>query len=103
MKELTVVFNVSISGEVEELLRAQGIGEYTLFPRCHGTGKGTGPRKDDHVWPGFNVAVVAVTEDARARRAMDALQRFREGVAGRQAGIFAYTKPVDAVLEPPRG
>ena len=101
MKELTVVFNVSISDEILELLRGRGVEEYTLFPRCHGVGKVTGPRNDDHTWPGFNATIVAVVEDAVAQRAMAALQEFREGTGGRKAGVFAYTKPVEAVLAAP--
>ncbi len=101
MKELTVVFNVSITDEVLELLRARGVEEYTLFPRCHGVGKVTGPRNDDHTWPGFNATVIAVVEDPVAKQAMAALQEFREGTSGRKAGVFAYVKAVEAVLAPP--
>ena len=101
MKELTAVFNVSISDEILELLRSRGVEEYTLFPRCHGVGKVTGPRNDDHTWPGFNATVIAVVDDDVARRAMEALQEFREGTGGRKAGVFAYTKGVDSTLAPP--
>ena len=102
MKELSVVFNVSVSDEVVGALAGAGVGEYTLVPRCRGRGKVTEPRMDDHVWPGINSLLLAVVDDAAAQAAMKALQALRDGNAGK-AGVFAYLKPVEATLVPPLG
>ena len=100
MKELTVVFNVSVTDEILETLAAAGVREYTVIPRCQGCGRVTGPRMDSHVWPGFNSLLLAVVEDAGP--ALRALQALRDGPAG-AAGVYAYAKPVEAVLALPAG
>ena len=102
MKCITVFYNGATEEEVMDIVKAVGVAEYTKIPRCQGKGAITGPRLDDHVWPGFNVTLVMVVEDAVAPNLLAALQAFRNGPMGRQTGIFAYQTNVEAVLAPPQ-
>ncbi len=101
MKCITIFYNVATEEEVMAIIEAAHVGEYTKIPRCQGKGAITGPRLDDHIWPGFNVTLVLVVEDAVAPVLMAALQTFRNGPMGRRTGIFAYQTAVEAVLAPP--
>ena len=102
MKELSVIYNVSVSSEIIDGLASVGVREYTIVPRCHGRGGVTEPRMDDHVWPGLNSMLLAVVEDSLAAKAMGKLQELRDGNIGK-AGLYAYVKSVESALVPPRG
>ena len=100
MKSITIFYNFAIDEEIKELLKETEVSEYTIIPRCHGQGNVTGPRMDDHVWPGYNVTIITVLPDALAKKLMTALQELRNGM-GTQNGIFAYQTNVEATLTPP--
>lgn len=99
MKQIQIICDVAIDGEIRALLAECGIVEYTRFPRCAGSGHRTGAREDDHVWPGYNVATVAVVEDSVATAAMARLQAYRDDPAHAKSGLFAWLVPVDAALK----
>ena len=101
MKCITVFYNVVSDEEVTTLIEKAGIQEYSKIPRCHGKGLVSGPRFDDHIWPGYNNVIILVVSDDVAPRIMTALQEFRNGSQGRRTGIFAYQTAVEAVLAPP--
>lgn len=101
MKCITVFYNVVSDEEVTTLLEKAGVREYSKIPRCHGKGLISGPRFDDHIWPGYNNAITLVVEDTIAPQIMAALQEFRNGPQGSRTGIFAYQTAVEAVLAPP--
>ena len=98
MKAVTVLFNVAIEEEVQEIVRKAGVKYYTQWPRVVGHGPHTGPRMDNHVWPGANAALQMIVEDPVATPLMDALQALRDSPAGRQGGIFAYQTVVERAL-----
>jgi nitrogen regulatory protein PII len=101
MKAVTIVYNISIDEEVREVLLRLRITEFTRIPRVNGVGAVTGPRMDDHVWPGYNAMIVACVSDHHAETIMQALQEFRDGPTGRKTGVFAWLSPVEAALSPP--
>ena len=101
MKAVTIIYNISTDEEVQEVLRRMRITEFTRIPRVMGVGAVTGPRMDDHVWPGYNAMIVACVSDHHAETIMQALQEFRNGPTGRKTGIFAWLSPVEAALTPP--
>lgn len=101
MKAVTIIYNISTDDEVQEVLRRLRIKEFTRIPRVMGVGKVTGPRMDNHVWPGYNAMIVACVSDHHADTIMQALQEFRDGPTGRKTGIFAWVSPVEAALAPP--
>ena len=98
MKAITVLFNIAIEEEVIEVVRGAGVRHFTPWPRVLGDGPHTGPRMDNHVWPGANAALLAIVEEARATPLMDALQRLRDSPTGLQGGVFAYQSPVERAL-----
>ena len=102
MKAVTITYNISTDDEVREVLRRVRITEYTRIPRVMGIGAVTGPRMDDHVWPGYNAMIVACVSDHHADTIMQALQEFRDGPTGRRTGIFAWVSPVEKTLDPPK-
>lgn len=101
MKCITAFYNVATDDEIMEILAEVGIEEYSKIPRCQGKGQTTGPRLDSHVWPGFNITLIMVVDDAVAPKLMRALQAFRDGPTGRRTGIYAYQTAVEAALTPP--
>ncbi len=101
MKCITVFYNVATDEEIMDILAATGVSEYSKLPRCQGRGSVTGARLDDHIWPGFNVTLIIVLDDAIAPKLMAALQKFRDGPMGSRTGIFAYQTAVEAALALP--
>jgi nitrogen regulatory protein PII len=98
MKAVTAIFNIAIEDEVLEAVRRVGVKHFTQWPRIVGDGPATGPRMDDHVWPGANAALQMIVEDSLAERLMDTLQALRDSPVGRQAGVYAYQSPVERAL-----
>lgn len=100
MKKLVAIYcNISITAEVEALLKEKGIAGYTEFPRIVGTGPLTGPRLDSHVWPGANVGFHIVCDESAAKSLMQGVREFRQTELGTQSGIFAFTTSVDEIVE----
>jgi len=95
MKMLLVVYNVSIEEEVKALLNRSGALCFTQWPRLIGSGKSTGTRLDDNVWPGANGALFSVVEDGKAAELMAAIDVLRNGSAKRE-GLKAFLLNVEA-------
>jgi len=98
VKAVTAIYNVAIEEEVLEAVRRAGVRHFTQWPRIVGQGPVTGPRMDNHVWPGANGGILMLVDDALADKVMDALQALRDSPVGRQAGLFAYQSPVERTL-----
>jgi hypothetical protein len=72
-----------------------GVTCFTKVPRVVGTGKTTGPRLDDAVWPGANTMAFFVLPEGRAEVVMQAFAHLR-GTIGKKAGIKAFLLGVEA-------
>ncbi len=96
MKMVLAVYNMAADEEVMEALSEAGVDEYTKWPRVLGVGR-TGPRLDEHVWPGANCVLFAVLPDDRAARALEALRKLSETV-GRKEGLRAFLLNVEAAV-----
>ncbi len=92
-KQLVIICDVSGSDDINKLLLAHGIDEFTRFEQCSGQGHRTGPRTNDHIWPGYNVMYVSVVEEAILAEAMGGLRKYRE--ENPHMGIYAYSTPVE--------
>ena len=101
MKAITVFYNIATDSEVMDLILKLGVHEYSKMPRTTGRGVVSGPRLDDHVWPGFNVTLIMVVADELAPKIMTELQTFRDGPLGSRTGIYAYQTHVEAALLSP--
>jgi|LSQX01.1.fsa_nt_gb hypothetical protein len=101
MKCITVFYNVSISDNVISTICKAGVKEYSIIPRTHGCGGVTGPRFDDHVWPGYNSIMIIIAPGDVATAVMDALQKLRNTAKVRRTGLYAFQTAVEATLTPP--
>ena len=101
MKAITIFYNVANDDEVLDILEELNINEYSKMPRTAGRGNVSGPRLDDHVWPGYNITIILIVADTLAPKVMTALQDFRDGPVGSRTGIYAYQTAVEAVLATP--
>ncbi len=76
MKLLTVIFDSSIEGSMQELLDALEIPGITWLHHVTGVG-GRGPKRNDAIFPGTNhIATIVLPEEdvPRVRRAIRRLQ-----------------------------
>ena len=63
MQALWIIYDIVLDSEILALLKKHGVSAYTRWPRLTGTGPQSGPRLDDHVWPGANAAILTVLPD----------------------------------------
>lgn len=98
MQALWIIYDIVLDTEVLEILRRQNVEAYTRWPRLTGTGPQSGPRLDDHVWPGANAAILAVLPDDRVASLLPPLQALRDEV-GTQTGLYAFATPVLSALK----
>lgn len=98
MKMIMAVYNVAVDDDVMEAVTAAGVCCFTKFPRVVGKGKRTGPRLDNHIWPGANTCTLMVVEDELAPKVMEALAKLRRDIGG-QEGIKAFVLNVEQKLD----
>lgn len=96
MKMVMCIYNLAIDEEVQQVIHSLGIQAYTRWPRVTGCGVQTGPRFDDHVWPGANCSILMILEDEKADEVMNKIQYLRDTI-GLKEGIFAYQMAVEKV------
>ena len=98
MKAVWIFYDIVLDATILALLKEVSPGGYTRWPRLTGDGPQSGPRLDDHVWPGANAALLAVRDDAAASALLTRLQALRDKV-GTLTGIWACTTPVCETLK----
>jgi len=76
MMTLVLVFRASMLNEVEELMKKNGIGAYSLLHKLEGKGE-TGNVMWSFLYPGSNSVIFTVLSAERATQVVDALQTFR--------------------------
>jgi nitrogen regulatory protein PII len=89
MKMVMAVYNIGVDEEVMTAMEEMGVVCFTKVPRVVGSGKTTGPRLDDTVWPGANTMALFVLPDERAQAVMKAFAHLRATV-GKMAGVKAF-------------
>jgi nitrogen regulatory protein PII len=97
MKMIMAVYNVAVDEDVMEAVTAAGVTCFTKWPRVLGKGKRTGPRLDDHIWPGANAVAMFVVPDELAPTVMGVLAGLRESL-GATEGIKAFLLNVEQQL-----
>lgn len=97
MNALWIIYDIVLDTDILALLKKHSITAYTRWPRLTGTGPQSGPRLDDHVWPGANAAILAVLPDDQVATLLPPLQSLRDEV-GAQTGLYAFTTPVLSAL-----
>lgn len=74
MKLLYITCSVSLQEQVESMLRAYNPLSFQVIPKVLSESRASMPRKDDAVWPGYDVAFVVQADDTDAERIFAALQ-----------------------------
>ena len=97
MKMVLAVYNVAVDDEVMEALRKAGVTCYTKWPRVLGEGRKTGPRLDDHIWPGANCVTMVVVPDELAGKVLETIRSLRETI-GQKEGVKAFVLNVEQHL-----
>ena len=98
MQALWIIYDIVLDTEILALLKTHNVTAYTRWPRLTGTGPQSGPRLDDHVWPGANAAILTLQPPEVLSPIMAALQTLRDEV-GTQTGLYAFTTPVLSALK----
>ncbi len=94
MKMILAIYNIAVDSEVMQAVQAAGAVCYTKWPRVIGEGKTTGPRLDDHIWPGVNTMMMMVVPDEKAAAVMDAIKQLRSTI-GKTEGVKAFLLNVE--------
>ncbi|MBP5786250.1 MAG: hypothetical protein J6Y19_00295 [Kiritimatiellae bacterium] len=97
MQALWIIYDIVLDTEILALLKTHNVAAYTRWPRLTGTGPQSGPRLDDHVWPGANAAILTLQPPEVLAPILAALQTLRDEV-GTQTGLYAFTTPVLSAL-----
>lgn len=97
MKMILAIYNIAVDTEVMEAVHQVGVKCYTKWPRVIGEGQQTGPRLDDHIWPGANTMMMMVVPDQTAAKVMEALKGLREAI-GKTEGVKAFLLNVEGQL-----
>ena len=97
MKMILAIYNVAIDIEVMEAVRQVGIQYYTKWPRLTGEGPQSGPRLDDHIWPGANTMLMIVVADEVVPKIMETLKGLQNTI-GKTEGLQAFILNIEAQL-----
>jgi hypothetical protein len=96
MKTILLVFAQPIEGLVMEALKSAGAAHYTKFPYLLGEGGHSEPHLDSHVWPGSNIGLLVVTDDAVKDKIMTAIREIKKEYE--KEGIKAFVLPVEEII-----
>ena len=94
MKMVMAVYNIGVDEEIMTAMAEMGVTCFTKVPRLVGSGKTTGPRLDDSVWPGANTMAMFVLPDEQAQAVMKAFAHLRATI-GQKAGVKAFLLGVE--------
>ncbi|MEJ2306412.1 MAG: hypothetical protein P8Y62_07545 [candidate division WOR-3 bacterium] len=75
MKQIEVVIYVGLEDQFREVIEQEKIDEYFITPKVIGKLRGTEPKLDTHVWPGYFVQYKFCLEDK-------AFESFRKKIEG---------------------
>jgi hypothetical protein len=89
------VHNVAIDEEVSEALESVGIDCYSKFTNTLGKGEISEPHLNTDVWPGTNYGTFIVTDENKAKKAMDGVRQLREKLG--TEGIKAFMWEIEDI------
>ncbi len=70
---------MTLTERVESLLDHHSVRGFTMFPLTHGRGSFDGePHMGTHTWPAMNKTIIAMVEDDKAAKAMEALRKLEK-------------------------
>ncbi len=65
MKQIEVVIFMGLQNQFQEILEEEKVDEYFMTPRVIGKLKGTNPKLDTHIWPGYFVQYKFCLDDKK--------------------------------------
>ncbi len=96
MKALLLVFAPPIEGVVMKALAEAGASHYTKFPYLLGEGGHSEPHLDTHVWPGSNVGLLVVADDATKDKVLASVRAIKQEYE--REGIKAFVIPLEETV-----
>lgn len=90
-----VMYNIAINEEVMQILKNEGIEEYTRWERATGCGKTSGPHLGNHVWPAVNSVMAVAVEDDKKDRLIERIKELRQKLG--KEGIKAFVLPLEEI------
>ncbi|MGM0651096.1 MAG: PG0541 family transporter-associated protein [Bacteroidota bacterium] len=89
MKSILIVFNQAHTEKVEYMLDRLEIRGYTQWNEIYGRGSETGePHMGTHTWPEQNNAIIAVTEEEKVKKVLEAVEKMDN--INKDVGIRAF-------------
>ena len=94
MKMLMIVCNEALDADVMEAMEACGIQGFTRFTQVQGKGVASGTHLGNDVWPGMNNVILAVTDESRTARMLEAVAGMRKNLSAE--GVKAFVLNVES-------
>ena len=93
MKLVMIVYNEAVEAEVQEVLAAQGIKNYTKIPVAYGQGATSGTHLGTDIWPGRNAIMHVACREEQARALLMSIRELRKVIG--QEGVKAFLQPLE--------
>jgi len=78
-KQVLLIVDEGIRPDVMEIMKSQGIENYTVWSGIEGTGA-TGPKHGNPIWPGLNEVFLLVLDAEQVEPLVAALHRLRDSL-----------------------
>lgn len=99
MRLLYITCSVSLQEQVESMLRSFHPSSFQVIPKVLSESQLASPRKDDAVWPGYDVAFVVQATDEEAEKIFAALRTHNETAFNRDETVGGTMLDVLSRLE----
>jgi nitrogen regulatory protein PII len=93
MKAVLIICVPALENMVMDLIKKNGADNYTKFPYLLGEGGHSEPHLDTHVWPGSNVGIFVVVDDAKVKKIVAAVKELKKEYF--KEGVKAFVLPIE--------
>ena len=91
MKAVFIIYNQSISNEVQEIIDNCSIRGFTQWMDIKGRGSCNGePHEGTHTWPELNNAHLTMVEDEKVKKLLDLLNELNKKVEKQGLRVFVW-------------
>ena len=96
LKAFLIICDQELQPEMDFLLRANHVEQFTLFRNVHGKG-GTGLKQGDSVGPGLNLAYWIVVDNRHTPAFLKELKDFKQNKL-KNKGVQIFLLPVEEIF-----